>query len=156
MADCAQNCVNPNWKFFKKMWILWQTVYKITFLFACFISLLLGTNCRMWNNFEKSDCHISKRLFSTLENVVWNNTREKYSEFDTSRDICKLLHLKLKFKDLLDWLNDHHKIHFGFSQQDCSVFREWPTYFHSACLPAFIADVLWQGGKIMGIFGAET
>ena len=111
-----------------------------------------------------SDCHISKRLFRTLENVVWNNTREKYSEFVTSHNICKLLHLKLKFKvfiDLLEWLNYSHNIHFRFSvKMEIGLclffhFQCCSTYFHSACSPAFIADMLWQGGKIMGIFGAS-
>ena len=30
------------------------------------------------------------------------------------------------------------------------------TYFPFACLPAFIADVLWQWGKIMAVFGQSA
>ena len=110
--------------------------------------------------FNKSDFHISKRLFRTLENVVWNNTWEKYSEFDTSRDVCKLLLLQLKFKVfidlLLDWMITRRYI---LDFLDTRLFR-FPifTFCHIFSLCMLACFHSWRvvtRRKIMGIFGEK-
>ena len=151
MVDRVQNCQKTCWLCTKLHTCLLLLKFLFLMLPWCpnFHKRKRGQNLLHFSSLEdklqntKSDCYISKRLLRTLEFVVWNNTWEKYSEFDTSRDICKLLHRKVKFKDLLDWLNDRHILDFLNK-----VFLFSESYFHSACLPAFIADVLWQGEKL--------